>query len=112
MKIAIPMADGRLAMHFGHCQEFAFVEADPATKQIIATHTEPAPAHEPGLLPRWLAEHGAHLIIAGGMGRREQDLFTEQDIRVIVGAPALDAQTVAQQFLDGTLESGDNICDH
>jgi len=31
MKIAIPLAGGKLSAHFGHCQEFAIIDADPAT---------------------------------------------------------------------------------
>ena len=31
MKIAIPLAAGRLCMHFGHCEQFALVDVDGAT---------------------------------------------------------------------------------
>ncbi|HUU43246.1 MAG TPA: iron-sulfur cluster carrier protein MrpORP, partial [Planctomycetota bacterium] len=75
MRIAIPMADGRLAMHFGHCQEFALVDVDVEKGSITGQTAEAAPDHQPGLLPKWLAERGAEVIIAGGMGRRAQDLF-------------------------------------
>ena len=37
MRIAIPMADGRLAQHFGHCEKFALVDVDPVTKEITAS---------------------------------------------------------------------------
>ncbi len=33
--IAIPLAAGKLCMHFGHCEQFALVTADPANKQIL-----------------------------------------------------------------------------
>ena len=112
MKIALPIANGLLATHFGHCETFAFVETDPEAKRILGTTTEPAPEHQPGLLPTWLARRGVDVIIAGGMGQRAQDLFAREKIRVVVGAPALDAESLAQQYLDGVLESGENICDH
>jgi predicted Fe-Mo cluster-binding NifX family protein len=35
MKIAIPLTAGRLSAHFGHCEQFALIEADPAARQII-----------------------------------------------------------------------------
>ena len=66
MKIAIPLADGRLCMHFGHCEQFALVEVDDENKTILATDYRTPPAHEPGVLPRWLHEQGANVIIAGG----------------------------------------------
>jgi predicted Fe-Mo cluster-binding NifX family protein len=112
MKIAIPLADGKLAMHFGHCGSFALVEADPAEKKIVKREDLEAPPHEPGLLPKWLAERGANLIIAGGMGQRAQDLFLGQGIEVIIGAPAETPETLVASFFAGTLKSGTNVCDH
>ena len=87
MKIAIPLANGKLTMHFGHCERFALVDVDPAQKKILKREDIVPPPHEPGLLPPWLAERGATLIIAGGMGQHAQGLFTEQGIKVLVGAP-------------------------
>ena len=112
MKIAIPLANGKLAMHFGHCQSFVLVDVDPESKTIIEKHEEQAPPHEPGLLPRWLSEHGAQLIIAGGMGQRAQMLFHEQGIEVMVGAPAQEPEKLVSDYLAGNLQSGQNFCDH
>ena len=58
MKIAIPMAEGRLCMHFGHCEQFALVEVDEANKVVTSTSYLTPPPHEPGVLPRWLHEQG------------------------------------------------------
>jgi Mrp family chromosome partitioning ATPase/predicted Fe-Mo cluster-binding NifX family protein len=112
MRIAIPLADGRLSMHFGHCERFALLDVDPAAKTIQAREELVAPAHEPGLLPRWLAERGAQLIIAGGMGARAQQLFAQNGIQVVVGAPAEAPEALASAYLEGTLKSGENVCDH
>ena len=112
MRIALPIADGKLAMHFGHCAEFALVDVDHPTKQIIKTEMVDAPEHQPGLLPRWLGEKGANVIIAGGMGTRAQNLFAEQHIQVVVGAPADTLDNLVKAYLDGTLQSGENVCDH
>jgi ATP-binding protein involved in chromosome partitioning len=112
VKIAIPLADGRLSMHFGHAGQFALVEADADTKQILKTHQLPAPPHEPGVLPRWLHEQGADMIIAAGMGHRAQQLFAQNGIKVVLGAPGHDPETVVSAFLNETLETGENPCDH
>ncbi len=112
MRIAIPLAAGRLSLHFGHCEEFALLDVDLETKEITATETVPAPDHQPGLLPRWLHEHGANVIIAGGMGRRAQQLFAQNDITVVVGASPESPERIVSAYLDGTLEAGENICDH
>jgi len=112
MRIAIPVTHGKLSAHFGHCEEFALVDADSEKKTISSTRTVAAPEHEPGLLPRWLAQQGAEMIIAGGMGGRAQALFAEQRINVVVGAPTETPETIVEHYLAGTLETGDNVCDH
>ena len=112
MKIAIPMVGGELSAHFGHCEEFALVDADRERKTIASTETLTAPPHEPGLLPRWLAEKGADMIIAGGMGQRAQGLFQQQNITVLVGAPSGTPTQIVSAYLDGSLVTGENVCDH
>jgi predicted Fe-Mo cluster-binding NifX family protein len=112
MKIAIPLAQGKLSLHFGHCEEFALLDVNAESKEITNSTTIKAPPHEPGLLPKWLAEKGATCIIAGGMGQRAQDLFTQQNIGVVVGAPSETPENIVKAYLDGTLTTGSNLCDH
>lgn len=112
MKIAIPLADGKLTQHFGHCASFALIDASPADKTILKREDIEAPPHEPGLLPRWLAGKGATMIIAGGMGQRAQGLFAEQGITVVVGAPPETPERLVTDYLAGTLQTGSNACDH
>jgi predicted Fe-Mo cluster-binding NifX family protein len=112
MRIAIPIAEGKLTAHFGHCAQFALVDVDQQAGRIIKTELVDAPEHQPGLLPPWLAERGANVIIAGGMGSRAQTLFAEQDIHVVVGAPADTPENLVTAYLNGTLQSGENVCDH
>jgi predicted Fe-Mo cluster-binding NifX family protein len=64
------------------------------------------------MLPPWLAERGAEVIIAGGMGMRAQQLFAASGIRVVVGAPPEEPATLVRAYLEGTLQSGPNLCDH
>jgi len=99
-------------MHFGHCQEFGIVDVDENEKKIARTEMVPPPPHEPGLLPRWLAERDVNVVIAGGMGTRAQALFTEEGMRVVTGAPSAPPDEVVLAFLNGTLEAGENACDH
>lgn len=112
MRIAIPLADGHLCMHFGHCENFALVDCDPVAKTIVKSETIAAPAHEPGLLPGWLAERGATVIIAGGMGSRAQGLFAQSGITVVTGAPSGAPEQVVTAYLNGSLVTGANACEH
>ena len=110
--IAIPVTGGRLCTHFGHCERFAIFEADTANRQILGSRLVDPPPHQPGLLPRWLHDEGANVVIAGGLGRRAQDIFNEQGIRVVVGASDDDPESIVQAYLDGNLNLAENPCDH
>jgi predicted Fe-Mo cluster-binding NifX family protein len=112
MKIAIPLADGLLCAHFGHCQEFALVEVDDDTKTITGQSRHTPPPHEPGVLPQWLHELGANIIIAGGMGQRAHALFAQNEISVVVGAASDSPDNLVAQYLSETLKTGENLCDH
>jgi len=112
MRIAIPLTDQRLAMHFGHCETFAMIDAERGSNAEFRREDVPAPAHQPGLLPAWLAEHGVTLVIAGGMGQRAVGLFAARGIQVVTGAPLETPERLVAQYLTGTLRSGENVCDH
>lgn len=110
-RIAIPVTQGILSSHFGHCEIFAIFDVDSDNKVVGRNDVTPPP-HEPGTFPAWLKQQGADIIIAGGMGSRAQGLFTENGIQVVVGAPTTDPEHVLESYLKGTLETGGNLCDH
>ena len=110
MKVAIPLAMGQLTAHFGHCQEFAFVNVDAG--KIAGMEKIVPPPHEPGVLPKWLAEHGVTHVIAGGMGGRAQALLNESNIEVVTGAPVEDPEVLVNAWLAKTLATGENACGH
>ena len=111
MRIAIPLSNDNLSQHFGHCEQFAIIDVDD-NKNISETELVTPPAHEPGVLPKWLAGMHVNLIIASGMGRRAQQLFAQNNINVIIGAPANEPQQLVRQYLDDQLQYGQNICEH
>ncbi len=109
MKFAIPLANGKLTAHFGHCQEFALIDAE--NNEIKKKEVLVPPPHEPGVLPKWLAELGTNVVIAGGMGQRAIMLFEQAGIKVIIGAPVEDPEILVKQYLSNALTSGKNLCD-
>ncbi|MCK5884295.1 MAG: NifB/NifX family molybdenum-iron cluster-binding protein [Bacteriovoracaceae bacterium] len=112
MKIAMPLADNKLCMHFGHCEVFRFFKIDEDTKSIIENVDITPPPHEPGLLPKWVGEQGGNIVLAGGMGHKAKTLFTAQGIQVITGVDEIDPEKAVTDYLNGTLTSGPNACDH
>ena len=112
MKIAVPIVEGRLSPHFGHCETFTLIDVDKTGKEILKRDDIEAPPHQPGLLPGWLHERGAQMIFAGGMGSRAQELFAQNGIEVLIGAPSEDPEELVRSWMNGTLTLGDNVCDH
>ncbi len=110
MKIAIPLAEGKLTAHFGHCQEFAIIEVEDG--KIKSRETLVPPPHEPGVLPNWLHEQGTNVVIAGGMGQRAIGLLNEKGIKVLTGAPVMEPEALVDQYLKSELVTGANLCDH
>lgn len=112
VKYAVPMSGGTVSAHFGHCEQFALIDVDEVNKKILNKKIVNSPGHEPGLLPKWLAQQGVNLIITGGMGTRAQNLFQQNRIGVIVGVVESDPDKAVIDYLNGTLTKGNNICDH
>ncbi len=112
MKYAIPVSGGTMSPHFGHCEQFALFDVEEQKKEIINKELITSPEHQPGLLPRWLAEKGVSVVIAGGMGPRAQDIFHQNGISVVLGAMESDPEKAVLSHISGTLAIGDNVCDH
>jgi predicted Fe-Mo cluster-binding NifX family protein len=101
-----------VSAHFGHCEHFALFDIDEPGKKIISKELVASPAHQPGLLPAWLAEQGVSLVIAGGMGSHAQSLFQQNRIGVVIGVSESEPEEAVLKYLEGTLDSGANTCDH
>ncbi|MDA3930225.1 MAG: ATPase [Prolixibacteraceae bacterium] len=109
-RIAIPVNGGILDAHFGHCKQLAIF--DLKDDLIVEESVMDAPPHEPGLLPKLLAEKGVSDIIAGGMGQKAIELFQKAGVNAFVGAPQLAAQNLVEGFINKTIQFNANYCDH
>ena len=108
--IAIPLQNGILCPHFGHCEQFAIV----TVKDGVVTDVKELspPDHVPGLYPRWVAQFGVTDVIAGGMGQQAIMLFNQQNINVFVGAPLKSPKELVEDFLANKLSLSANYCNH
>lgn len=111
MIIAIPMVQDQLSLHFGHCEKFRLFTVDE-NKNIVSFEDKTPPPHEPGVLPKWLSDEKASVIITGGMGMHAQGLFNQYGIQVQIGAKAGDPEDIVKAWLAGNLDIGANPCDH
>ncbi|MCD6453543.1 MAG: NifB/NifX family molybdenum-iron cluster-binding protein [Dehalococcoidales bacterium] len=112
MRCAVPVIGGMLSAHFGHCGQFALFDVDENRKQIVSQELVASPGHEPGALPSFLAARGVTVVIAGGMGSRAQNLFAQSGIKVVINALEKNPERAVSSYLAGTLETGNDMCDH
>ena len=107
MKVAISTDGDMVSGHFGRCPEFTLLDIEncKVTKKEVIEN----PGHEPGFIPQFLGERGVNCIIAGGMGMRAQELFSDAKIEQILGVEGK-IQEVIDRLLEGTLEGGESIC--
>ena len=108
--IAIPSGNGLLEEHFGHCSQFALLTVED--NGVVSESLIDAPPHEPGLLPKFLAEKGVTDVIAGGMGNRAIQIFNHHQVNVFVGAPKISPTEITDGFLNKTLQFSANYCNH
>jgi predicted Fe-Mo cluster-binding NifX family protein len=109
-RVAIPVQDGKLSMHFG--QSHLFFIYDVREGKITGKEEVIPPEHGPEVYPRWLAELGVTDVITGGIGQKAIDVFLREKINVFDGAPEKEAGELVNDYLSGDLESLGNYCDH
>ncbi|MDG5799891.1 NifB/NifX family molybdenum-iron cluster-binding protein [Marinilabiliaceae bacterium ANBcel2] len=110
-KIAIPVnGEGILESHFGHSKYFAFCMIEDG--YLTATVQSEPPRHEPGVLPRWLAQQNVTDVITGGLGQKAIALLKSGGVNVYTGAPPIFYQEIIELFLQNRLEFSNNYCDH
>ena len=112
IRIALPCDGSETVSHFGHAPKFAFFDVDPDSQAIVGTEVLDPPPHQPGVLPPWIADQGATVVLTPGMGGRAVQLFAERGVEVVLGIEPGDARSTVAAYLDRTLQSGANACDH
>ena len=107
---AIPVMDGKLCPHFGHCEAFMIIKVE--NSKIVHERNVSPPQHHPGAYPNFLADLNVNTIIAGGLGPKAQEIFERNNIEVYLGAQSEDPKKLVEDYLNDTLVTGDNQCDH
>jgi predicted Fe-Mo cluster-binding NifX family protein len=103
--------DGQISQHFGRCPYYLIVDVEG--DEIVKTDTIANPyytQHTPGVVPEFINEQGAHVMIAGGIGPRAIDLFASLGIEVLSGMAGKTGDIV-QAYLKGEI-SGVEECGH
>lgn len=107
MRVAISTDGDFVSAHFGRCPSFTIVDIENGEikkKEILQN-----PGHQPGSIPQFLHGRGVECIVAGGMGHRATDFFSEYGIQAILGV-AGSIEEVLEKLRKGTLEGGESLC--
>ena len=102
---------GQISQHFGRCPYYLIVDVEG--DEIKRTDSVDNPYynnHVPGMVPQFINEQGAKVMIAGGMGPRAIDMFGNLGIEVVTGAIG-NVGNVLQAYLKGEI-SGVEPCEH
>lgn len=106
-KLAVAADGDAVSAHFGRCSRYVLVEAQDG--EILGRTVITNPGHEPGRLPKLLAELGVTCVAAGGMGPRAQNAFADHGISTVVGVSGT-VEEVVQAWLNGELFGSPNAC--
>ena len=108
MKIAISVDNNNglfsiVSHHFGRCPYFVIVDVEGEEIQELQVVENPFFAgHEPGMVPGFIHEQGADVMISVGMGRRAIDFFQGYGITPVT-TNSKTAKAAVAEYLGGNL---------
>jgi predicted Fe-Mo cluster-binding NifX family protein len=109
MRIAISAEENkglesRVSHHFGRCPYFVIVDVEDKKVGKVDVIENPYFAqHEPGMVPGFINEQGAQVMLSGGMGRRAIAFFQQFGISPETGAHGT-VQSTLDSYFRGELQ--------
>ncbi len=91
--------------HFGRCPFYIFVKINEenVVEDVKGEANPFAEGHEPGLVPKYIADKGVNVMISGGMGPRAVDFFNRFGVTVVTGATGR-VKDALNAYLSGVLK--------
>ena len=100
-----------MSMHFGRCPHFAIVDVEEGQiKQVQMVDNPAFTNHVPGVVPTFINEQKANVMIAGGMGPKAVNMFHDFGIEVATGVGGK-VENVLKAYLEGNVR-GTVPCSH
>jgi len=80
----------KISHHFGRCPYYVFVDVEGEIVKNVEVKRNPFyNRHAPGIVPQFIRDEGADVIIAGGMGLRALEWFKRLNIKPITGVEGI-----------------------
>ena len=110
MKIAVPFENGMVFQHFGRSEQFKFYEVENGAvlhSEVVSTNGQ---GH--GALAGFLVQHGADVVLCGGIGTGAQVALMQAGIQMFGGISGL-ADVAVSNYLSGRLVFDPDVhCTH
>ena len=110
MKIAVPFENGMVFQHFGRSEQFKFYEVENGAvlhSEVVSTNGQ---GH--GALVGFLIQHGANVVLCGGIGTGAQVALMQAGIQMFGGISGL-ADVAVSNYLSGRLVFDPDVhCTH
>jgi predicted Fe-Mo cluster-binding NifX family protein len=103
MKLAMPVANGRLASSLKDAEYFDIVEVDLVERRASSAWRSDPPSSSGAELAGWLAEEGVDLLIAATVGSKERGQLERRGLRVLAGAPRRTPRELLKAYLSDEL---------
>ncbi len=106
-RVAIPIVDNKLSEYFGGCNFYEIFEIEEGivTKSSFEVPTVDAIEE----LPMWLEQRGITDVIVNRIKKEIISLFASKKINLFVGIHQDKPENLIQDYLNGTLESDEQI---
>ena len=117
MKLAFATEENKgiesmLAYHFGRCPYYVFVDVEGTTVKNTESKKNPFfNSHEPGVVPKFIADEKAGIIVAGGMGPRAIEWFENLGVKAITTHPRK-IKDILGDYFAGNLQGAEPCDEH
>lgn len=110
MKIAVPYENGLVFPHFGRSAQFKFYEV--SDQKVVSTEIIPTNGQGHGALVGFLVQHGAEVVLCGGIGTGAQVALMQASIQLFGGLSG-STDRLVEDYLAGRLVFDPNVhCTH
>ena len=103
--------NSEMSMHFGRCPFFTLVDVEDGKMTNAQVIANPAfENHVPGVVPKFINDQQANVMVAGGMGPKAIEMFNGFGIEVATGVGGK-VEKVLNAYLEGRVK-GTAPCEH